>query len=63
MNCPICQQIMEEYKYEPSYSSKKQIEYRRTFYRCKKDDTWGRMEVPVGPLRECDRQRDPIVVQ
>ena len=61
MQCPICNKPMKEYKEEPSYSTKKQIEYRRTFYRCEDDDTWGRMEIPVGQIKEFDRQRAPLV--
>ncbi len=47
---------MDRYKEEPSYSNRKQIEYKRTFYRCEQDDTWGRLEVPVGPLKKFDAQ-------
>lgn len=46
MDCPICQEPMEEYKQETSHGSQEK-EYRRTFYRCAKDDTWGRTEVPL----------------
>ena len=60
MQCPICQQAMKEYKQESSYSTAKKIEYRRTFYRCEKHDTWGRIEVPIGPLSEFDQQRTPL---
>ncbi len=57
MKCPICQQEMRQYKEEPCFDRRKQKEYRRTFYRCDADDTWGRYEVPVGPISESALQR------
>jgi len=52
MLCPICGQEMDRYQEEPCYSRRKQIEYKRTRYRCVQDDVWGRLETPVGPLKE-----------
>ncbi|GAC1365729.1 MAG: hypothetical protein NVS2B12_29370 [Ktedonobacteraceae bacterium] len=49
MLCPVCQQEMTNYKEEPCYSRNRQVEYKRTYYRCRKDDTWGRIEVPIVP--------------
>ena len=63
MQCPVCGKQMDRYKEEPSYSSRKQVEYKRTFYRCEQDDTWATLEVPVGPLKEFDAQRAPVVTQ
>lgn len=55
MQCPICGQEMTQYKEEPCYNTKMQIEYKRTRYKCEKDDTWGRLEIPVGPMKQVDR--------
>lgn len=57
MHCPVYGQGMKQYKEEPSYSRRKQIEYKRTFYRCEKDDIWSRLEVPVGPMNAADANR------
>lgn len=57
MLCPICGQEMDRFKEEPCYSTKKRIEYKRTYYRCEKDDTWARLEIPIGPMKEFDLER------
>ncbi len=57
MVCPVCGQEMARYKEEPCYSRTRNVEYKRTYYRCEKDDTWGRLEVPVGPIKEFDLAR------
>jgi hypothetical protein len=59
MLCPICQQEMAPYKEEPCYGKRTNTEYKRTYYRCEQDDTWGRMEVPVGHSKEFDQKRAP----
>ena len=56
MICPICGQEMVPYKEEPCYGRQKRIEYKRTRYRCERDDTWGRLEVPVGPMKEVEQE-------
>lgn len=57
MICPICHQGMEEWKTTQSFDQKRKIEYRRVHFRCTKDDTWGRVEIPVGEMREFDLNR------
>ena len=37
---------MELYQEEPAYSKNKDIIYKRTRYVCRKDDVWGRYEIP-----------------
>lgn len=56
MHCPICGEEMERYKEEPCYSRRKRVEYKRRYFRCEKDDTWGRLEIPVRPLSAFDKQ-------
>ena len=63
MHCPVCGQAMNYYKEEPCSSRKKKIEYKRTLYRCEQDDTWGRIEVPVGPIKAFDQARAPAIVE
>ena len=64
MNCPVCGQAMCLYKEEPCYNKKTHTEYRRTRYRCEQDDTWGRLEVPVGITQLEDlQQHTPVVIQ
>lgn len=46
MRCPICNNDMEPYHEEPTYSKNKDIFYTRTRYVCRKDDVWGRLEIP-----------------
>lgn len=46
MQCPICNGDMEQYHEEPTYSKNKDIFYTRTRYVCRKDDVWGRLEIP-----------------
>ena len=63
MLCPVCHQPMAKWKVTPAYDRKRQIEYRREHYRCEKDDTWGRLETPIGPMRVDDllsRQPDAL---
>jgi hypothetical protein len=57
MRCPICDEEMQQYKEEPSISKRTNTQYKRTYYRCRKDDTWGRLEVPAGPMSEAEKQR------
>jgi hypothetical protein len=61
MLCPKCGEEMKRYKEEPCYSQRKGVEYKRTYYRCERDDVWGQLEIPVGPLSEFDKQRAPSV--
>jgi len=60
MLCPICGKEMKRYKEEPCISARKNIEYKRTYYHCEVDDTWGRLEIPVGPLLEHYKQAPPV---
>jgi len=53
---------MVKWKVKPAYDQKRKIEYRREHYRCEKDDTWGRVEIPVGQMREYDLLNQPVVV-
>ncbi len=62
MGCPVCNQPMVKWKVKPAYDQKKKIEYRREHYRCEKDDVWGRLEIPVGPMREYDILNHPVTV-
>ena len=62
MMCPVCHQPMVKWKVKPAYDQKRKIEYRREHYRCEKDDTWGRVEIPVGQMREYDLLNQPVVV-
>lgn len=50
MVCPKCGQEMTRYKEESTYSRRKLIEYRRTYYHCEQDDVWGSLEIPIGPM-------------
>jgi hypothetical protein len=62
MQCPVCNQEMQKNKEEPCFGRSTNTEYKRTYYRCEKDDVWGRLEVPVGTIRESDQKRAPITV-
>jgi hypothetical protein len=62
MHCPVCQREMQSYKEEPCYGKRTNTEYKRTYYRCVQDDTWGRLEIPVGVISEADQQRVPDVI-
>jgi len=53
---------MVKWKVKPAYDQKRKIEYRREHYRCEKDDTWGRVEIPVGQMREYDLLNQPVAV-
>lgn len=58
MKCPICNGDMELYQEEPAYSKKKSITYKRSKYVCRKDDVWGRLEVPQNaqePRKEVEK--------
>ncbi|HEU5377798.1 MAG TPA: hypothetical protein VFV38_20435 [Ktedonobacteraceae bacterium] len=46
MQCPICHGEMETYREDQTYSKNKDIFYTRTRYVCRKDDVWGRLEIP-----------------
>ncbi|MBA2392865.1 MAG: hypothetical protein H0V70_08990 [Ktedonobacteraceae bacterium] len=37
--------------------------YLRRRYRCEKDDTWGRIEVPVGTIQSADQHRAPVAAR
>jgi hypothetical protein len=45
--CPICGEAMPEYKDEKEDDSNNDTEYDKTMYRCKEDDVWVTIEVPV----------------
>jgi hypothetical protein len=57
MHCPVCGQEMRSDKAQACFGRKTNTEYKRTYYRCEKDDVWGRLEVPVGPISELDQKR------
>ena len=46
MQCPICHAPMELYREESVSSKKKGTYYKRARYVCRKDDVWGRLELP-----------------
>lgn len=60
MQCPVCGQQMVRWKETRSFDRKRLIEYRRVHYRCEADDTWGRYEIPVGPMQQSDVDRESI---
>lgn len=62
MHCPVCGKEMVRWKEKPSFDQNRQIEYRRIHYRCEADDTWGRYEIPVGPMRAFDVNREPVQI-
>jgi hypothetical protein len=41
---------MNLYKEQPSYNKERSKEYKRTHFKCEKDDSWLRVEVPVGAV-------------
>ncbi len=57
MLCPTCKQEMKRYQEEPCFSKTKRIEYTRVRYKCEKDDVWGQLEIPVGPMSQSDVDR------
>ena len=46
MQCPICHNDMETYQEDTTQSKKTDTLYKRTRYVCRKDDVWGRLEIP-----------------
>jgi len=46
MECPICHQPMEVWQTKTTYDkNRKAFDHKR--YVCRKDDVWGRLEIPV----------------
>lgn len=58
MQCPICHGDMEQYHEEPTYSKNKDIFYTRIRYVCRKDDVWGRLEIPKQKEHTPEATRD-----
>ncbi|HEU5379446.1 MAG TPA: hypothetical protein VFV38_28820 [Ktedonobacteraceae bacterium] len=58
MQCPVCGKQMVRWKETRSFDRKRQIEYQRIHYRCEADDTWGRYEIPVGPMQQSGVDRE-----
>lgn len=52
MECPCCGEKMHIYKEEPCFSRKDGKRYKRTKYRCERDDIWGRLEIPEDEANE-----------
>ena len=50
MECPVCHKPMEVYESKTT-QSKHGKEYAHKRYRCRTDDTWGRLEVPKQPVK------------
>jgi hypothetical protein len=48
---------MSLYKQDSSFSTKKSVKYQRLRYKCERDDTWGSLEIPVGPMTPEEKQR------
>lgn len=46
MECPVCNQSMDVFRTDTTHSRETKEEYTRTFYECKKDNTWGTLETP-----------------
>jgi len=57
MLCPKCGKEMSLYKQDSSFSTKKSVKYQRGRYTCKRDDTWGSLEIPMGPMTLEEKQR------
>jgi hypothetical protein len=45
--CPVCGEVMPQYKDEKEEDSNNDTEYDKTMYRCKTDDVWVTIEVPM----------------
>jgi hypothetical protein len=56
MFCPTCGEEMFMYKQDSSFSTKKSVKYQRSRYKCERDDTWGSLEIPVGPMTPEEKQ-------
>ncbi len=65
MFCPICNEEMTQWKEELARNKKRATgaTYLRRRYRCEKDDTWGRIEVPVGTIQSADQHRAPVAAR
>jgi hypothetical protein len=63
MHCPICNEEMTLWKEELASNKKSDsnVTYLRRRYRCKKDDVWGRLEVPTGVITGADQRHVPVV--
>jgi hypothetical protein len=48
---------MSLYQQDSSFSTKKSVKYQRSRYTCERDDTWGSLEIPVGPMTPEEKQR------
>ena len=59
MDCPQCQQLMEERYTQPTQSRQTQRQYVRTHYVCRKDDIWISVEKPVAQSSD---QTQPVVL-
>lgn len=47
--CPICGEVMPEYHDEKEEDTANNTDYDKTQYRCKTDDVWLTIEVPITP--------------
>jgi hypothetical protein len=53
---------MAIWKVKPAYDWKRNIAYRREYYRCERDDVWGRLEIPIGSIQEYPPAKQQAVI-
>lgn len=61
MNCPQCQQPMEERYTQPTQSHRTGQQYTKTHYVCRPDDIWISVEKPV--TQSSDQSQQVVLAQ
>lgn len=62
MQCPICNGEMEMYREETTHSEKTGVIYKHARYVCRKDDVWGRLELPQDKQRDTEIEKEAIKI-